>query len=161
MFANTQPIAKTTVLFIDPELTARILLDVDRWDGELPEPLEKAIQNNTVGQLIAAGMLPAAYLDSERAIDVLMDQDADPEYRAHFTGQVSTAYPQMTDKPISENLNDVWLLYWPFETNGHPAKTPAEIATMVNHFKTEWARVIPANFDWAARICNISGTYRM
>lgn len=152
MSMQSYPIIEKNCLFIDKDLMACLNIDSDKHDNILEPEIQALLDNHKLAQALKDKILPLSCYDAITAIDICQERFPETVYCTSFDGTVATVYIfEDNQDAIDLNISDEILIYIKF-----PGETPADVAAAA---KSALADIVPDDFDFEARICDIYGTY--
>lgn len=153
------------VFFIDDETCAHLMRHLLSDNSVLIEE-EQVILKLPYDEFLSAiksGKLPDSFTDLDTLQDMLESEGIDVRRTSSFTGTVEThteLLPLITGECIEANMDDDMILHLPLEQqiSLFRAAYPSPQALLAE-VREKLQKYLPDDYDYAARICRVAGTY--
>lgn len=164
MSMNSYPFVERAAFYIDAEVAAHIIMRDLQKNGNMSETLKFIVDSGKFDAMAKGSMLPIDMYDSAQVVDILQHADVNNMcYANDFEGEVNSAFPSKTERPIEANLSNEYLVVLVTD-RGIPRNQEdyAEKDALLKDFRSTFKKLgvtLPADFDWWAHIVSVSGTY--
>jgi len=153
------------VFFIDDETCALLMRRLLSNDAILLEE-EQVVLKLSYDEFLSAmktGNLPESFTDLQILQEMMETEHLDLGYTSNFTGTVETCdelLPFVTTCSIEQNHDDDVILYLPLEKDRSLFQAAYPSAgELLAEIRQKLQGYLPDDFDYAAHICKVTGTY--
>lgn len=152
MSMRSYPMIEKNRLFIDHALVACLNIDADKQDNNIDPDVQAILDDIGLAKALKDKALPLSCYDNITAVEICQNRFPETIYCTSFDGTVTTVREfDANEDVIDLNMDDEFLIYIQF-----PGDTPADVAAAA---KAAMGDIVPDDFDFEARICDIYGTY--
>lgn len=153
------------VFFIDDETCAHLMRYL-LWDDVVLTKKEQAILKLPDDEFLSTaktGKLPSTFTDLDALQEMLEGEGIDLRRTSNFSGTAEThteLLPFITGECIEANLDDDMILHLPLDQqiSLFRAAYPSPQALLAE-VREKLQKYLPDDYDYAARICRVAGTY--
>lgn len=153
------------VFFIDDSTCALMMRRLLSDDAVLLEE-EQVILKLSYDEFLSAmktGNLPASFTDLDMLQELMETEGLDLGHVSNFTGTVETStelLPFISTKGIEQSYDDDVILYLPLDKGRSLFQAAYPSAgELLTEIRQKLQNYLPDDFDYAAHICKVTGTY--
>ena len=153
------------IFYFDAVASAQVMRSLLSEEAALTEEEMSALKVPYEDFLKAAetGALPVDFTDPHMVREMLEPKALDISTVSSFAGTCETMeemLPLITTKPIESSFDDDTIIYLPLDNGLSLFKTayPSPSAILAE-LRSKLGKYLPDDFDYAARVCRIFGTY--